>query len=48
MIAVREVAQQMTKLYWLVVGLSLLLTLAAWQISAQIAEERANNNINLQ
>lgn len=35
--AAREITQQMSKLYWLRVVLSLMLTLAAWQISAQIA-----------
>ncbi|WP_161494480.1 CHASE domain-containing protein [Marinobacter salexigens] len=34
---------QITKLHWVVVGLSVLLTVIAWQISAQIADARAED-----
>lgn len=35
--------RQLTALHWIVIGLSLLLTVAAWQVSARIADARARD-----
>jgi len=45
-IAAREITQQMSKLYWLLVALSFMLTLAAWQISSQIAGAAAQDEFD--
>ncbi|MBU2872572.1 CHASE domain-containing protein [Marinobacter salexigens] len=39
----RRAAAQITKLHWIVICLSFLLTVAAWQISSQIADARAED-----
>jgi len=41
-----QITAQITKLHWIVVGLSLLLTVTAWQISAQIADARAEDQFD--
>lgn len=42
----RDTAAQITKLHWIVICLSLLLTVAAWQISSQIADARAEGHFD--
>jgi len=39
----RGAAAHITKLHWIVISLSFLLTVAAWQISSQIADARAED-----
>jgi len=46
MVKLRVAAAQITKLHWIVIGLSLLLTITAWQISAQIADARAKDQFD--
>ncbi|MDO6443378.1 CHASE domain-containing protein [Marinobacter sp. 2_MG-2023] len=43
MTKIRGAVAELTKLHWVVVGLSLLLTIVAWQVSAQIADARAED-----
>ncbi|WP_309043945.1 CHASE domain-containing protein [Marinobacter sediminicola] len=40
---IRDAAAQITKLHWIVICLSFLLTVSAWQISSQIADARAED-----
>ncbi|MBK1887123.1 CHASE domain-containing protein [Marinobacter sp. DY40_1A1] len=42
----RGAAAQITKLHWIVICLSFLLTVAAWQISSQIADARAEDHFD--
>jgi len=46
MVKLRGVAAQITNLHWVVIGLSLLLTITAWQFSAQIADTRAEDQFD--
>ena len=46
MVKLRAAAAQITKLHWIVICLSFLLTVTAWQISSQIADARANDHFD--
>ena len=46
MVKLRGAAAQIKNLHWVVVGLSLLLTITAWQFSAQIADARAEDQFD--
>ncbi|WP_417512590.1 CHASE domain-containing protein [Marinobacter sp.] len=46
MAKIRGSVARITKLHWVVVGLSVLLTVIAWQISAQIAGARAEDQFD--
>jgi len=46
MVKIRDAAAQITKLHWIVIFLSILLTVTAWQISSQIADARAKDQFN--
>lgn len=43
---IRGTVAQTTKLHWIVVGLSLLLTITAWQISTRVTDARANDQFD--
>lgn len=46
--AFRQLLHSLSALHWLVIALSLTLTLVAWQVSSRIAEEKARNQFDHQ
>lgn len=46
MVKLRSLAAQITNLHWVVIGLSLLLTITAWQFSARVADTRAEDQFD--